>query len=244
MKHNSESGLTLVEILVAVTLLSLLSVGLLTAMRLGFSTMDKVDARLMSDRRVVNTRGVIESEINGFVFTKALYAPTPAGAYEVPFLQAEPQTMRFVTSYSLQDGWRGRMQIAVLEVIPGEHEGVRLIVNETPYTGPVQAGQNITNIEQDQVTGIQTFHFAAAPAGAKSFVLADRLAYCRFSYLQPLNVPPYQVWRSDWVLWQVLPLAIRIEMAPLEAAASGLHITTVTAPLKVTRAPGDSYVDQ
>ena len=57
--------------------------------------------------------------------------------------------MRFVTSYSLQDGWRGRPQIAALQVIPGETQGVRLIVNETPYTGPDQAGQNIAGVEHE-----------------------------------------------------------------------------------------------
>jgi general secretion pathway protein J len=242
MKHNSQSGVTLVEILVAVSLLSLLSVGMLIAMRLGFSTMDKVDQRLVSDRRVVNTRAIIENEINGFVFTMAVYSPMPNVSYEVPFVQTEAQNMRFVTSYSLDDGWRGRPQIAVFQVIPGEQKGVRLIVNETPYTGGVQAGQNITDIEQDPVRG-QAIHFTALPAGPKSFVLADRLAYCRFSYLQPLVEPPFQIWRSDWILPRRLPLAIRIEMAPLDATPSGLHVTTVTVPLKVNRTPGETYVD-
>ena len=50
--------------------------------------------------------------------------------------------MRFVTTYSLQDAWRGRPQIAALHVIPGaDGKGVRLIVDETPYTGPDQAGR-------------------------------------------------------------------------------------------------------
>ena len=57
MKPRSQSGVTLIEILVAVSLLSLLSVGMLTAMRLGFNTMDKVDAHLVANRRVVNSRG-------------------------------------------------------------------------------------------------------------------------------------------------------------------------------------------
>ena len=50
-------------------------------------------------------------------------------------------------------------------------------------------------------------------------MLADRLAYCRFSYLVKLerspqpNVPQWQPAApgSDW------PLAIRVEMAPLES---------------------------
>ena len=52
MKNNPESGVTLIEILIAVSLLSLLSVGMLMAMRLGFNTMDKTDSRLVRNRRV------------------------------------------------------------------------------------------------------------------------------------------------------------------------------------------------
>jgi prepilin-type N-terminal cleavage/methylation domain-containing protein len=250
MKLHSQSGVTLIEILVAVSLLSLLSVGMLTAMRLGFSTMDKVDAHLVLNRRVVNARGIIENEIDGFVPTTAIYVPRPNEFRPVPFLQTEPQTMRFVTSYSLEDGWRGRPQIALLQVIPGEsvpgdsRPGVRLIVNETLYTGPAQAGQSIAAIEQDPVSGQQIARFTSSAAGSRSFVLADRLAFCRFSYLQPLQQAPFQIWRPDWVQPQRLPLGIRIEMAPLDASSSGLHVTTVTAPLSVTRSPGGFYADR
>lgn len=250
MKIRSQSGVTLIEILVAVSLLSLLSVGMLTAMRLGFSTMDKVDAHLVVNRRVVNARGIIESEINGFVFTMANYVPKPQEVHQVPFLQTEAQSMRFVTSYSLEDGWRGRPQIAVLQVIPGEavtgdnRPGVRLIVNEMPYTGPAQAGQSIVAIEQDASIGRQIVRFAPVQPGPQSFVLADRLAFCRFWYLQPLREAPFQIWRPDWVQPQRLPLGIRIEMAPLDDSPNGLHVTTVTTPLNVDRTPGSVYADE
>jgi hypothetical protein len=249
MKKHSQSGITLVEILIAVSLLSLLSVGMLMAMRLGFSTMDKVDSRLVKNRRVVNTRGIIESEIDGFVFTLADYSPQPNDVRQIPFIQMEPQSMRFVTSYSLQDGWRGRPQIAALQVIPGDataadkRPGVRLIVNETPYTGRAQAGLNIAGLEQDAVTGFSIARFTPILPGSKSFVLADRLAFCRFLYLEPLPEAPFQVWRPDWVRPQVLPRGIRIEMAPLDATPSDLHVTTVTAKLNVTRTPGSPYAD-
>ncbi len=64
--------------------------------------------------------------------------------------------------------------------------GVRLIVNELPYTGPVQAGQTITGIEADPASGQPVPQFAPVAPGPQSFVLADRLAFCRFLYLQPL----------------------------------------------------------
>jgi hypothetical protein len=42
---------------------------------------------------------------------------------------------------------------------------------------------------------------------------------------------------------QLLPLGIRIEMAPLDARSNALQVTTVTAPVNVTRTPGTNYVD-
>ena len=247
-KSNTESGVTLIEILIAVSLLSLLSVGMLVAMRLGFTTMDKTDTRLVRNRRVSNTRGIIESEIEGFIYSAANYRPQPDAIRTVPFLQTEAQSMRFVTSYSLEDGWRGRPRIAAIQVIPGENnQGVRLIVNETLYTGPDQAGQEILGIEQDPA-GPQTIRFAPIVPGPQSFVLADRLAYCRFSWLEPLREPPFQLWRPDWVQPQLLPLAVRIEMAPLahsvDSGPTELRIGTVTVPFNVNRSPGGDYADQ
>ena len=244
MKTHAQSGVTLIEMMIAVSLLSLLSVGMLIAMRLGFNTMDKVDSHLVADRRVVNSRGIIESEINGVLVTMADYRPGSPEFRSVPFFEAEPQSMRFVTSYSLNDGWRGRPQIAVLQVIPGENRnGVRLILNELPYTSPVEAGESITGIEPDPVSSQPIPQFAPVPAGPQSFVLADRLAFCRFLYLQPLPDAPFQIWRTDWTIPERLPMGIRIEMAPLDKGAAGLHVTTVTVPLHVARRQGSGYAD-
>src|SRR4051794_37217816 len=147
MKLRSEAGVTLIEVLIAVSLLSLLSVGVLVAMRIALNTMEKTDAHLIRNRRVSNSEKLIENEIAGFITTRAEYRPTPLVINSIPFMQFEPETMRFVTSYSLQDGFRGRPQIAAFRVIPGEQNiGVRLIVNETPYTGPAQTGLMITGI--------------------------------------------------------------------------------------------------
>jgi hypothetical protein len=152
--------------------------------------------------------------------------------------------MRFVTSYSLEDAWRGRPRIAVMQVIRGEDDqGVRLIVNEIPYTGPEQAGQEIIGIDQDPA-GAPIIRFAPIPPGPQSFVLADRLAFCRFSYLEPLPAAPFQRWRLDWVQPLRLPLAVRIEMAPLDIGnPSDLRVGTVTALFNVNRDPRARYAD-
>lgn len=241
MEHpvNRRSGVTLIEMLLAITLLSLLAVGMLISMRVGFNTMGKVDSRLVSDRRVSYARRIAEDEISGYIYTVASFHPRPDTGMTVAFNQWEPQTMRFVTAYSLQDAWRGRPQIAALQVIPGaDGKGVRLIVNETPYTGPEQAGQMISSINEDS-----TVNFAPVVAGAGSFVLADRLSFCRFSYLQPMPTEPFQIWRPDWVQQRMLPQGVRIEMAPLDTSSADLHVSTVTVAFHINTTPGTIYAD-
>jgi prepilin-type N-terminal cleavage/methylation domain-containing protein len=236
---NVESGMTLIEILIAVTLLSLLSVAVLVAMRMGFNTMDKTDAHLVHDRRVSNARRIIENEIAGYTYSIANFRPTPDRTLGVPFAEWTGREMRFVTSYSLADAWRGRPQIAVMQVIPGENDrGVRLILNETPYTGPDQASLAVTELTQAGPL------FLPVPAGAQSFVLADQLAYCRFEYLEPEAYPTPPLWRPDWRRPGWTPLGVRILMAPLENKPAESEIANITVPMNVNRDPNAQYVDQ
>ena len=150
-----------------------------------------------------------------------------------------------VSSFSLQQGWRGEPQVLELFVIPGEDNGgVRLVVNESLYTGYLGAAHFCTGIANDSVTGAPLARFVAVAAGPKSFVLADQLAYCRFSYYYPgnaqLSKPP--AWVTTWAVkgW---PQAIRIEMAPLHPDPSRIQPITVTAPIHIRRDPEKKYED-
>ena len=82
--------------------------------------------------------------------------------------------------------------------------------------------------------------FCPAP---QSFVLADRLAFCRFSYLEPRSQAPFRIWRPDWVQLQQLPLGIRIEMAPLDATPADLHVADHNRPANRESAAGGNYSD-
>ena len=50
---NSERGVTLVELLIAVTLVALLSMGMLFAMRTGLGALSSTNTRLHDNRRVM-----------------------------------------------------------------------------------------------------------------------------------------------------------------------------------------------
>ncbi len=241
-------GVTLIEVLIAVSLLSLLSVGMLMAMRVGLNALNKTNDRLIDDRRVVGVERILEQEIAGLVPVTALCLPGPEmPRIRLPFFQGEPQAMRFVSTYSLGDASRGMPQILEYLVIPGENgRGVRLVVNEIPYTGPEGAGLLCMGFAPDAAPGAAAPRFRPVEAGPRSFVLADKLAACRFRYLegplpgQPPNAP--RQWRDRWtrIEW---PLGVRVELQPLELDPSRLRPVTVTAPVRVQRTQDTTYAD-
>jgi hypothetical protein len=239
-----ESGTTLIEVLIAVTLLSLLSVGMVTAMRVGLQAFSKTNNKLMDNRRVAGAQRVVQEELEGMMPVLAACGEAPgATPARTAFFEGQIQTMRLVSTFSLQQGWRGQPQILELFVIPGEDDrGVRLVVNEIPYT-PDGAARLCTGRSQDPQTGGTYAVFAPVQAGPNSFVLADKLAYCRFSYFTiPLNSNLLPYWTPEWSIsgW---PYAVRIEMAPLNPDPSRLQPISVTAPMHIHRSPDIQYVD-
>jgi len=244
MTGRRQAGITLMEVVIAVTLLSMLSVGMLATIRMGFDGLHKTDSRLMENRRVAGAQRVLEQQLGGFVPVSARCAGGPVGPpAPFAFFEGQPQSMRLVSTYSLQEAWRGLPRILELQVIPGdEGRGVRLIVNEIPYTGPPSAGQLCLGMASDPISGLRLPLFGPIQASAQSFVLADKLAWCRFSYLEPGKPPAFEHWRADWVLprW---PLGLRVEMAPLEDNPARLRPLTVTAAIPINRLPIVTYAD-
>jgi len=246
--RRPQAGVTLIEMVVAVTLLSLLTVGMMLAMQVGLQAYHKTESKLMDNRRVAGAQRIVEEELEGMLpaFVACGSGPNAPGSRAVLF-QGQPANMWLVSTFSLQEAWRGQPQILELLVVPGEEgQGVRLVVNEIPYTGARGAGPLCTGTINAPGTISKLAQFMPMPAGPKSFVLADKLAYCRFSYYTPSNniyqtEPP--TWQANWLAagWS---LAIRIEMAPEGPDPSRLQPITVTAPLHIRRDPEKRYDDE
>lgn len=247
--RRAEAGVTLMELLIAVTLVALLATGMLLALHVGLSAMDKSNVRLMANRRAASVERIVESEIGGIMPVKAQCTPTGGSpSLTVPFFQGDPQAMRLVSSYSLQQASRGLPTILEFHIVPGEEgRGVRLVVNEHTYTGPLAAGAFCAGQAPDP-TGMMQPIFLPIETGPSSFVLADKLAYCQFSYrlVAPQQNPLAGVaamWLPHWAK-PYLPNAIRIEMAPLEADSARVQLMTFTIPVRVTRDPMKNDYDR
>jgi prepilin-type N-terminal cleavage/methylation domain-containing protein len=242
MRRGNRAGLTLLEVLVAVTLLSFLSVGILFSIRLALNAMQKINHRLISNRRVLSSQRILEQQIAGFLPVAAEYRTEPMGPLaKISFFQGEPQSMRFVSTFSLEEASRGRPHILEFQVIPGEDDrGVRLVVNERLYTGPLSAGALCLGLVPGPQPGGTVPRFRMIEVGAHSFVLADRLAFCRFLYQEQMPGPLRELWVPYWIK-PALPSALRIEMGPLGEDPARVQPLTLTAPLRVDRGVLDDY---
>ncbi len=236
--------MTLIEVMIAVLLFAILSVGILMALRVGVNAMDHANERLMSNRRSAYAARILESQLAGFIPEPALYQLSPQSPPQfMPFFQGEPVSMRFVSSYSLQEASRGMPQILEFQVIQGaDGRGVRLVVNEQPFTGPRSAGAFSLGYAMDPVTNTRIPLFRPIQTGPGSFVLADKLAYCRLLFEFPRLGPQPAGWVNHWIRSE-WPLAVRIEMAPLDPDPSRLQPMTVTSAVHVNKILGLEYAD-
>ena len=234
MKRRPRAGVTLVELLVAVTLFAMLSVGMLYAFRIGLMAYSKTQSHLMDNRRVAGAQRILMQELQNMIPVVVQCGAGEGGGPKTPFFQGEPQAMRLVSTFSLQGASRGMAQILEIFIAPGENgQGVRLLVNEIPYAGPRAAGQLCTG----------PGHYAGIAQSSRSFVLADKLAYCRFTYQRVMLEPdPERTWVPQFLAdnW---PRAVHIEMAPLTADPSRLQPISVTAVIRVHRNPQVDYGD-
>jgi prepilin-type N-terminal cleavage/methylation domain-containing protein len=242
------AGFTLLEVLMAVTLVSLMSVGIVYAMRAGFNTMSKTNARVVEERKMLGAQRILEQMLANLMPVKAnCHGGNPLDIKaNIFFFQAEPETLRFVSTYSLEEAARGLPRIVEMHVIPGDRgEGVRLIVNEHMYAGPLSTGQFCLGPVPDPLTGGTRMGFAPVEASTRSFVLADRLASCRFLYRRPIPQPPFEDWLEAWMMMpSPLPTAIRVDMQPLAAESGKLRHSPVTVPLHFIRDFEERYEDK
>ena len=239
MRRANQRGVTLLELMIAVSLMALLSLGVLYSMRVGINAMDKTNDRFTKNRRVLGVEKALAAQIAGLMPVTVECEP---GGKAVMF-QGEPTAMRFVSSYSLQEGARGYPKLLEFTVISGEAgQGVRLIVNEIPYAGPSSLRGACVGTQPDPLTGQAAPLFIPIAARPDSFVLADKLAAVQFVYRDELPAPVFQKWTPRWVA-NKLPSAVRIEMVPMDNSAANLHVTTTTIPIRITANPMLVYAD-
>jgi hypothetical protein len=224
--------MTLIEILVAISLMGLLAVAMVTALTVGAGSWKDARSHLTLDRRIATANEILYAELEGIVPVTARSDPASGTAIpRAPFFQGEPESMRFVSGYSLSEGRRGGLRVVELQVSDASR-GRRVLLNELPYGGAAALGSMIGGVERDPSSGGLRLLFVPILARASSLIIADELESCRFSYLKlPRGRMDPAQWVAQWNDLTRLPAAIRVEMTAQSAEARLLPVS-ITAPVR------------
>jgi prepilin-type N-terminal cleavage/methylation domain-containing protein len=228
--RSGQRGVTLIELMIAVSLTAVITIGLLFALRTSVLAYEKTSDRLHSNREQISRNQILSSELGGVM---PILSSCP-GIAAVPYFIGTPGTLRMVSSYSISEGFRGYPQILEFQVTASPSGGVRLTVTEQPYTGPTSVNAFCGDSGGSAFSG-----------GPPPFVLADDLISCEFSYHEPIDMAAFKdtAWLPAWKANR-LPSAVRVEMKPRAGAGGGLPVVNVTAPVRTDRDIFRAYEDR
>jgi len=229
---SSQRGFTLVELIISITLVSAISAGMLMAMRTSLMTLDKTRARLDDNRRTAGIERMITGQLGGTMPERGNCATEGGYATPVAVFSGTPQSLNLVTTYSMTEGSRGYPRFLQYQVAPDEGGTVKLVVTERLYSGPASTVPFCFNNV-----------FLPVRLGPESFVIADKLAYCRIWYRERNPATLAGKWVEVWTRPD-LPAGIRIDMAPAAQDPRRIAVTSVTVPLRITRKYQVLYADQ
>ena len=222
--RNRQRGVTLIELMIAVSITAVITVGLMFALRTSIVAYEKTSDRLRSNREQINRNQILARQLGG-----AMPVLSVCGVVQAPYFIGAPDSLRMVSSYSIAEGFRGYPQILEFQVRRSPAGALQLAVTEHPYTGP---GSTAPYCDPSG-GGASEF----SNAGSAPFVLADDLLSCEFSY-RPLPNPmaaDNNVWAPEWSHKNTLPTGIKVAMKPRVAVGGGLPVVSVTVPLRVDR---------
>jgi len=219
-RRQSRAGMTLIELLIAVTLFGAISASMGVVLNIAFTSMNKIDAKVDFNRRVIASQRTLDQILQGLIPMVVPCGGRPIG------IAANPASATFLSSHSLGGGSRGRPSIIRLFAAPSPNGGQRLLLNEYPYLGRFSLTQACA---QPPIV---------EPA---SFILADRLSILAFSYRRRDPGSGAEIWVPFWSFpeW---PSGVRIDMAPLLRQQNQIQPTVVFAPLMVMNNNADDTI--
>ncbi|MEZ5354526.1 MAG: prepilin-type N-terminal cleavage/methylation domain-containing protein [Bryobacteraceae bacterium] len=131
-RRSDRTGVTLLELIIVITLLSLLTLGMaMTIGRRSIRWTEPADGCFPS-RRTVGAQRVLDQQVAGLM--PVLFSCSGSAGTGMLFFDGAPDSMRMVSSFTLEEASRGYPRI--LEYAAGSGNGlrVRLVVNESITT--------------------------------------------------------------------------------------------------------------
>ncbi|MBI3933524.1 MAG: prepilin-type N-terminal cleavage/methylation domain-containing protein [Acidobacteria bacterium] len=203
-----ESGFTLLELLVSMTVVSLLATTILFGWRIAAGAWGRANQMVEEQRRMAAIHQVLEMQI------AEMTPVTPwlrLGNTSV-FFQGEPQMARFLSRYSLLNRSRSGLYRIEYQIAPSSDGSQQLLVNEIPVSTSNELAALLVGAEQTVEGPVLRFPpFERTP---QTRVLLKDLTDAHFEYYRPAGPAGPGGWVPEWVGPRTeLPRAMAIRVA-------------------------------
>lgn len=191
-------GFTLLEVLIATSLMILLMAALVTGLHIGTRAWQQGEARLRGIHRDEELSGFLARQISSLV-PYAAVSREPELPGRLPILEATPLRLRFLSTYGSRFGNRAGLllvECAVSGTSPGK---VAVVLRETPVRGDrMLLDEMIERVIEDSTTGKKMIVFKLFSVREGDLSLLTGLDRAQFEYLDPAAPSGEPSWLPKW----------------------------------------------
>jgi prepilin-type N-terminal cleavage/methylation domain-containing protein len=210
-RHSPESGFTLLEVLVSVTLVAVMAVGLWALFRISIRSWSRGTGFIDANQRY---RSILDSIRKQMASVYPLYTPMDlqTGSMIYPMFSGDENNLRFISLNSLQFRESPGLTFVSYEVTQDSNSEYSLIERETPYTGqpPDEAAMGIS----------------------RTTTIFENLVECGFEYFDKGDGSNPPQWVSAWDPQKLMrmPLAVSVTMTSRDSQGVSLS-RRIIAPI-------------
>ena len=229
-----DAGFTLLELVVSITMVSLLATTILVSWRVASSAWQRANVRVREQGKVTATHQLLEEQMASMV----PYGVRSTQGLPEMFFQGEPQAARFISRYSMAGRSRSGLYLIEYQVRRQADGTWQLLMNEFPVMASEQLGGLVVGAEA--VPEGRVIRFLPVERGPHTRVLLEGLRECRLEYYRPARFAEPGGWTDQWVdLNQELPRGMAIR-ASAGSESGGLRPVSIVAAIRdvARRRPG------
>jgi prepilin-type N-terminal cleavage/methylation domain-containing protein len=197
--RGRSKGFTLLELLIAMSLMALLMGVLVIGVHISIRAWQQGEARLRETHKEEERTTFLERQISSLV-PYAVISPDPDLPGRLSILEATASRLRFLSNYGSQFQNRSGLLLAeygVLETSPGK---VALNLRETPMADDqILLRQLIERVVRDPDTGNSRIRFQPFSTLEGNLKLIVDLDEARFEYLDPDPERGGKAWFPEWI---------------------------------------------